>query len=83
MPADTPIETDIADLFEFYERWPMLRSTIVHLTIDPTISPQDQEILNWMVLLVDRIGKADIGANHTMSPPPQQGYIPEHEMIAS
>lgn len=50
----------IADLLDFYDRWPMLRGSVSALARDPRISEEDRETLDWLILLADRVGPADL-----------------------
>jgi hypothetical protein len=48
------------DLLDFYRRWPEFREIAVALTRRAELSPDERKTINWLVLLVDRIGERDI-----------------------
>jgi hypothetical protein len=50
----------IEDLVDFYKRWPGLRDIAVDLQSDAQLAQDQQAILEWMVLVIDRVGPADL-----------------------
>ena len=50
----------IADLAEFFERWPELRGRIVALREGADLEDSDRVLLGWLIELVDRVGPADL-----------------------
>lgn len=50
------------DLIDFYRRWSEFRETASALVQRGELSPVERETVNWLILLVDRIGERDIGA---------------------
>ncbi|WP_146174243.1 hypothetical protein [Litoreibacter ponti] len=50
----------IVDLVDFYHRWPTLKGSMQALANDPQLCPEEQETLNWLILLADRVGPADL-----------------------
>ena len=51
---------DIEDLVDFYNRWPDLRPVAMRVRTDDRLKPEEQDILNWMILMIDRVGPADL-----------------------
>jgi hypothetical protein len=49
------------DLIDFFRRWPEFRETAIALARRAELSAVERETVNWLVLLVDRIGERDIG----------------------
>jgi hypothetical protein len=49
------------DLIDFYRRWPEFREIAVALAQRADLSVAQRETINWLILLVDRIGERDIG----------------------
>jgi hypothetical protein len=50
-----------SDLIDFYRRWADFRQTAVALSQRPELSSAERQTVNWLILLVDRIGEHDIG----------------------
>ena len=48
------------DLIDFYRRWPEFREIAVALAGRADLSPAQRDTVNWLILLVDRIGERDI-----------------------
>jgi len=59
MPPSEP-RFSIDDVVEFYSRWPELRKRVLELAQAEKTGPADGEVLNWMVLIIDRIGPNDL-----------------------
>ena len=53
-------KTEIKDVFDFYTQWPELRGRIVALKDDSALTSADQEILYWMIHVMDRVGPSDV-----------------------
>lgn len=53
-------DMDIADLVDFYHQWPDLRDTIVGLKDRLGVNDRETLILQWMIMVMDRVGPADI-----------------------
>jgi hypothetical protein len=51
----------IRDVIDFYRRWPEFRQIAVALAQRGDLSRVERETVNWLVLLVDRIGEQDVG----------------------
>jgi len=49
------------DLIDFYRRWLEFREIAVALAARADLSAEQRETVNWLILLVDRIGERDIG----------------------
>lgn len=56
---DDPLSID--DPVDFYHQWPQLRLRVLALIDNKENDPEDQELLHWMVKIVDRIGPLDLG----------------------
>lgn len=52
-------DDSIEDLVDFYRRWPDLREEATKLQRAPFLTTEQASILNWMVLVIDRVGPAD------------------------
>lgn len=48
------------DLIDFYRRWPEFREIAAALVERADLSAAQRETVNWLILLVDRIGQRDI-----------------------
>lgn len=55
----TASEDPIEDLVDFYKRWPDLRDEATRLQRASFLTTEQASILNWMVLVIDRVGPAD------------------------
>ena len=51
---------EIGDVFEFYTQWPDLRDRIVALKEGDALTPEDREIVDWMIHVMDRVGPSDL-----------------------
>ncbi|NHF72023.1 hypothetical protein [Paracoccus xiamenensis] len=51
---------EIRSINEFYERWPSLRKFPMELTQKDTLTPNQRIVLDWMMLVIDRVGPADL-----------------------
>lgn len=60
---------EINSIREFYNRWPSLREHPLTLLERADLSPDQRQILGWMILVIDRVGPADI----QRQPDPAQG----------
>jgi hypothetical protein len=49
------------DLIDFFKRWSEFRETAIALAQRAGLSPEERMTLDWMTLLIDRIGERDIG----------------------
>jgi hypothetical protein len=49
------------DLIDFYSRWPEFREVAVALAGRADLSASQRDTVNWLILLVDRIGPRDLG----------------------
>jgi hypothetical protein len=49
------------DLIDFYRRWREFRGVAEELRGRPDLSAAERDVLDWMIRLTDRIGRADIG----------------------
>lgn len=58
-PPERP-EEPIADLVDFYRRWPDLRSEARAMADGTALAPEQREVLDWMIRVVDRVGPADL-----------------------
>ena len=58
--SQTPSHGDIEDLVDFYNRWPELRPVAMRVQKDNRLGPGERDILNWMILMIDRVGPADL-----------------------
>jgi hypothetical protein len=50
----------IADLVDFYRRWPEIRPLAKALRDRPDIGEDEHELLEWMIRVVDRVGPSDL-----------------------
>ena len=50
----------IENLVDFYRCWPELRAAAVHLKNKKTLDPEDVDVLDWMIRIVDRVGPSDL-----------------------
>ncbi|MBR0846405.1 hypothetical protein JQ543_01520 [Bradyrhizobium diazoefficiens] len=48
------------DLIEFYHRWSEYRPFVTQLASRSELSSSEREVLGWLILLTDRIGKHDL-----------------------
>jgi hypothetical protein len=48
------------DLIDFYRRWPEFRPMVEALANRPGLSALERQTVQWMILLVDRIGERDV-----------------------
>jgi hypothetical protein len=53
-------EPTAQSLVDFYNAWPDLRPNMVQLSKRGDLTPDQLETLNWMILLIDRLGFSDI-----------------------
>jgi hypothetical protein len=60
MPPPEP-RFSIDDVVDFYSRWPELRKRALELTQAEMTDAGDRDLLNWMVLIIDRMGPNDLG----------------------
>jgi hypothetical protein len=49
------------DLIDFYRRWPEFREIAAALAHRADLSAAQRDTVNWLILLVDRIGERDLG----------------------
>jgi len=49
------------DLIEFYRRWQEFRGVAVAVSRRADLSAEQRDTVNWLILLVDRIGEHDVG----------------------
>lgn len=59
MPSSIPTR-GIEDLVDFFNHWPEVRGDAVTLRNDKKLTPDQAEILNWMIFIIDRVGPADL-----------------------
>lgn len=59
-------ELEIDSINEFYRRWPSLRAYPATLLEKHDLSAEQRLVLEWMVLVIDRVGPADL---HTIRRP--------------
>lgn len=52
-------EIVIEDLVDFYRRWPELRNEALAISTDGHLSQNRKALLEWMILVIDRVGPAD------------------------
>jgi hypothetical protein len=50
----------VGDVFDFYVQWPKLRGRILALVEEGGLDPEDEEILSWMIHVMDRVGPSDV-----------------------
>ena len=50
------------DLIDFFRRWSEFREIAIALARRADLPPDERETVNWLILLVDRIGERDIGS---------------------
>jgi hypothetical protein len=48
------------DLIDFYRRWPEFRPMVEALANRSGLSALERQTVQWMILLVDRIGERDV-----------------------
>jgi len=60
--SDVPLS--IEDVVDFYRKWPDLRSRVRSLITDGVQDADDQELLRWMIKIIDRIGPHDVDQNN-------------------
>lgn len=53
-------EPTAQSLVDFYNAWPDLRPNVVQLSKRKDLTPEQLATLNWMILLIDRLGFSDI-----------------------
>lgn len=53
-------KTGVRDVFDFYVQWPELRDRILALVDEGGLEPEDEEILGWMIHVMDRVGPSDV-----------------------
>lgn len=53
-------KTGVGDVFDFYVQWPELRNRILALVEGGALDPEDEEILSWMIHVMDRVGPSDV-----------------------
>lgn len=53
-------ETAIADLVDFYKRWPDLRDQALEIQAEVDLSQSKRALLEWMIMVIDRVGPADL-----------------------
>jgi hypothetical protein len=49
------------DLIDFYQRWSDFRPVVAALANRPGLSLSEQQTVQWLILLMDRISERDIG----------------------
>lgn len=50
----------IADLADFYTRWPSLRGIVDQVIARESLTAEEREVVVWLKLLADRVGPQDI-----------------------
>jgi hypothetical protein len=50
------------DLIDFFQRWGEFRGIAGELAKRPDLSAAERDVLHWMLLLIDRVGRADVGS---------------------
>ncbi len=50
----------ITDLVDFYRHWPELRRSAVALSERGDIGEDEQDVLRWMIRVIDRVGPSDL-----------------------
>lgn len=63
--AAIPNAAPIKDVFDFYSRWPELRPQVLTLIETGECAAGDQEILSWLVKIMDRVGPPDVEGSGT------------------
>ena len=53
-------ERKIEDLVDFYRLWPELRLHAKALGERTDIGAENQEVLKWMIRVIDRVGPSDL-----------------------
>jgi hypothetical protein len=48
------------DLIEFHLRWREFRPIALAICANGALSPEEQDIVRWLVVMADRIGRKDI-----------------------
>lgn len=48
------------DLIDFYQRWSEFRPTVVALTDRSELSLPERQIVQWLIMLADRISEHDV-----------------------
>lgn len=56
----TTKDRKIHDLVDFYRHWPEMRAQAQSLQARQDISDDQQEVLEWMIRVVDRVGPSDL-----------------------
>lgn len=56
----TSNEPAIEDLVDFYKRWPDLRTQAIEIQSEPNLSEGKRDLLEWMIMVIDRVGPADL-----------------------
>ncbi|MFD1797408.1 hypothetical protein FQV27_12400 [Paracoccus aurantiacus] len=51
---------NIRSINDFYERWPNLREHPLQLLENDQLPADLRMVLNWMVVVIDRVGPADL-----------------------
>ncbi len=59
MPSENS-RKEVEDLIGFYSLWPDMRCDAVSLQNDPRLEPQQASMIKWMILVIDRVGPADL-----------------------
>jgi len=60
-------DIEIKDLVDFYERWPDLRKHAVAMQSAPYLSKEKTALLEWMIMVIDRVGPADFAPEKEFS----------------
>jgi|OM-RGC.v1.036069094 hypothetical protein len=58
--SDASAPSKITSAIEFYERWPSLRHRAERLVEACEATPQDAELLEWMIKVIDMVGPNDL-----------------------
>ena len=59
---DQPRLEPIANLVDFYARWPMLRRQMQKVASGAPLSSDDQQVLQWLIRIIDMVGPGDLGS---------------------
>ncbi len=59
-PTPRPSNSPIRDVADFHVRWAEFRPQAQSLCANRALPPADQDLLVWMIALLDRIGPQDI-----------------------
>ena len=58
---DQPQLEPIANLVDFYARWPALRHQMQNVAIGAPLSSDDKQVLQWLIRIIDMVGPGDLG----------------------